>query len=126
MLRFSACYARKVQYCNIACRARRKKRRKFSYFCPSPQSETWIDTPFMQCRTLDFRYSHVMIYTGNRKVRVLVCYYVRFRCLHPCIYPYIGVDIRPFHMIGFRRFSSISAIHGQSKQWKYNVHNGQK
>ena len=34
MLKFSARYARKVQYCDIACRARRKNY-NFSYVCPS-------------------------------------------------------------------------------------------
>ena len=43
MSKFSARYARKVQYCDIACRARRKK---LQFFLLLPhQSETWIDAP---------------------------------------------------------------------------------
>ena len=43
MLKFLARYARKVQYCDIACRARR---RKMQFFLLLPhQSETWIDAP---------------------------------------------------------------------------------
>ena len=35
MLKFLARYARKVQYCDIACRVRRKKNCNFSDFCPT-------------------------------------------------------------------------------------------
>ena len=46
MLTFSARYARKVPYCDIA----RRARRKMQFFLVLPlQSETWIDAPGLQC-----------------------------------------------------------------------------
>ena len=49
MLTFSARYARKVQYCDIACRAFRKKNALFLTFAPPPIRNIWIDAPVLEC-----------------------------------------------------------------------------
>ena len=58
MSKFSARYARKVQYFDIACRARRKK---YNFFLLLPlQSETWIDPPvfFVLCNERKFDFTN--------------------------------------------------------------------